>query len=290
MAGPYSAAGEGTSTIIDERVRLISEDRSHGAGWLARQAVEALAEAVEEGADPLESGRALAAARPSIGAIAGAVGRVLAAGRTNDHLLEQSRALIERRDHAARTIAVLLGPLVQGVVMTHSASATVREALLRGEPDRVVCTVSSPVEEGRPFAAELMAEGLAVDLVADDDAEHAVATADLLAARRRHGLRGRVARQQGRNGLARGRGEGGGRSRRGRVRDVQARAVHIRRGGARGLGRRGRARGDLRHDAAEVDHQYVTDEGIFEPDEIAALIDQTPYLRDGYELLRPGAR
>nr|MBA2536816.1 hypothetical protein [Actinomycetota bacterium] len=44
---------------IAERTKLIAEDRVHGAGWLARQAVEALAEAVEEGADPLEAAREL---------------------------------------------------------------------------------------------------------------------------------------------------------------------------------------------------------------------------------------
>ena len=146
--------------FIDPRLQLIANDREHGAGWLARQAVEALADAVEDGADPLETGRALAAARPSIGAIAGAVGRVLAAGRTTEQLLEQSRALLERRDHACRTIAVLLRPTLEEIVMTHSASATVHEALLHAKPQRVVCTVSSPGEEGRPFAETLAAEGL----------------------------------------------------------------------------------------------------------------------------------
>ena len=278
------------STIIDERVRLISEDRSHGAGWLARQAVEALAEAVEEGADPLESGRALAAARPSIGAIAGAVGRVLAAGRTNDHLLEQSRALVERRDHAARTIAVLLGPLVHGVVMTHSASATVREALLRCEPDRVVCTVSSPVEEGRPFADELMAEGLAVDLVADDDAAHAVATADLLLLGADTVFAdGSLVNKVGTAALADA----------AKGADVPVVVAFE----TFKLAPYVSAEEALEAWGAEAGleeifdvtppksiDQYVTDEGIFEPDEIAALIDQTPFLRDGYELLRPGAR
>jgi hypothetical protein len=32
--------------------------------------------------------------------------------------------------------------------------------------------------------------------------------------------------------------------------------------------------------------QYVTEEGAFAPDEIAALIDRTPFLAEGYELLR----
>jgi hypothetical protein len=53
---------------IAERVKLIADDRSHGAGSLARQAVEALADAVERGVDPLDAGRALAQARPATGA------------------------------------------------------------------------------------------------------------------------------------------------------------------------------------------------------------------------------
>ena len=33
--------------------------------------------------------------------------------------------------------------------------------------------------------------------------------------------------------------------------------------------------------------RYYTDEGVFEPDEIASLVDQTPFLREGYALLQP---
>ena len=32
--------------------------------------------------------------------------------------------------------------------------------------------------------------------------------------------------------------------------------------------------------------RYVTEEGSFAPDEIATLVDRTPFLREGYELLR----
>jgi translation initiation factor 2B subunit (eIF-2B alpha/beta/delta family) len=278
------------SRIIDERVRLIADDRLHGAGWLARQAVEALAEAVEEGADPLESGRALAAARPSIGAIAGAVGRVLAAGRTDDHLLEQSRALLERRDHADRTIAVLVGPLMNGVVMTHSASATVREALLHGEPERVVCTVSSPVEEGRPFAADLTAQGLAVDLVADEDAAHAVATANLLLLGADTVFAdGSLVNKAGTAHLAAA----------ARSADVpvvvafetfKLAPYQSAEEALESWGGGGELEDIFDVSPAKSINSYATDEGMFEPDEIAALVDRTPYLREGYELLRSGAR
>ena len=31
---------------------------------------------------------------------------------------------------------------------------------------------------------------------------------------------------------------------------------------------------------------YVTEEGIYAPDEIGALVDRTPFLAEGYELLK----
>ncbi len=254
---------------------------------MARQAVEALAEAVEEGADPVEAGRALAATRPSIGAIAGAVGRVLAAGRTTEQLLEQSRALIERRDHAGRTITVLLRPMIEGIVMTHSASATVREAVLFTRPQRVICTVSAPGEEGRPFAEELAAEGLAVDLVADEDAEHALATADILVLGADTVFRdGSLVNKVGTTSLAEA----------AKSADVPvvvacetfklapyespAEALEA-------WDRPAELEAIFEETAPELIDRYVTDEGVFEPDEIASLIDQTPFLREGYAMLQP---
>jgi methylthioribose-1-phosphate isomerase len=32
--------------------------------------------------------------------------------------------------------------------------------------------------------------------------------------------------------------------------------------------------------------RFVTEEGTFAPDEIGSLVDRTPFLREGYELLR----
>ena len=73
--------------VIEQRARLIAEDRTHGAGWLARQAVEALAEAVERGGDPVEAGRRLAAARPAMGAVGAALGRLLSPDITGEQLV-----------------------------------------------------------------------------------------------------------------------------------------------------------------------------------------------------------
>ena len=45
--------------------------------------------------------------------------------------------------------------------------------------------------------------------------------------------------------------------------------------------------GEERFDLTPPEHVdlYVTEEGEFQPDEIAALIDRTPFLKDGYALL-----
>ena len=134
-----------------------------------------MVEAAQRGDDPLALARELVRSRPDIGSIAGALGRVLVAGRTTEQLVEEADALIGSRERAAATIAVLLrAELEEHVVMTHSASATAREALVHAGPGRVVCTVSEPLGEGRAFAEELAAAGLTTEVVADDDAEHAV--------------------------------------------------------------------------------------------------------------------
>jgi translation initiation factor 2B subunit (eIF-2B alpha/beta/delta family) len=265
---------------IAERVQLIGGDRVHGAGWLARQAVEALAEAVEAGDDPLEAGRALAEARPAMGAVAGAVGRVLAAGKTPEILVQEAHALIERRDRSANSIAVLLRPYLGGTVMTHSASATVREALLHAPPARVVCTVSEPQGEGRPFADDLTEHGLTVEVVADDDAAHAVTSVDTLVLGADSVFRdGSLVNKAGSNDLAQAANEAG-------VPVIVAcetfklAPFDPQEPDEEGF--------DLT--PAERIDRYVTDEGEFRPEEITVLVDRTPFLREGYELLQAQTR
>src|SRR5687767_8225278 len=125
------------------RVAELRDDRQHGASWMARQAVEALLDVADEAAadcDELgdrlvDAGRSLAASRPGVGAIAGAVGRVLAAAHGHRYLeLDELRALIREegaglldgRRRAAASIAIQLADRLAGAtVATHSASATV---------------------------------------------------------------------------------------------------------------------------------------------------------------------
>jgi translation initiation factor 2B subunit (eIF-2B alpha/beta/delta family) len=275
--------------IIEERARLIAENRTHGAGWLARQAVEAVAEVAESGGDPVEAGRRLAAARPAFGAIAGALGRLLAPGMDPEQLVEEARALIDRRDRAATSIAVLAKPALAGRVMTHSASATVREAVIHAEPERVVCTISAPYEEGRDLADDLRRAGLAVDLVADEDGEHALGTVDVFLVGADCVFRdGALVNKVGTATLARAAVDAG------LPVLVACETLKI-----VPVDARDDTQGSWTTLASEDEPfeltppelitRYITDEGILEPDEIASLADRTPFLRAGWELLRTPA-
>ncbi|HSK15831.1 MAG TPA: hypothetical protein VK915_06640 [Gaiellaceae bacterium] len=259
------------------RVERIAADDRHGASWLAKEAVEAVCTAVELGEDPLPVARELVRARPAIGAIAGALGRVLSAGRTPEQLQEEAAALIAGRERAAATIAVLLSNELEGrTVMTHSASATAREALLHGSPAKVVCTVSEPVGEGRDFAEELAAAGLATELVADEDAEHAVGTVDLLLLGADTVFRdGALVNKIKTNGLTKAAKEAG-------VPVVVASEV------LKLAATNAREPDEERFDLTPPEQidRFVTEEGDFAPDEIATLADRTPFLHEGYELLR----
>src|SRR5918995_664308 len=186
------------AALLAERVQELRDDRSHGASWMARRAVETLAELTKldvPSCDDLlgelkDAGRQLAACRPGVGAVAGAVGRVLAAAGHESHLdldnlrrliQEEAQALDDARRRAAASITIQLRERLNGAtVITHSASGTVREAFQQTEPAKVLCTVSEPVGEGRAFVDELREAGLDADLVEDGDAPHRVKEAAVL--------------------------------------------------------------------------------------------------------------
>ena len=291
------------ATALAARVEELRRDRSHGASWLARHAVEALTEVaeteqVESGEELLErltiAGRELASSQPGVGAIAGAVGRVLAVTgahrhRTPEELREivvaDVAALIEGRNRASRAIAIQLRPrLRDALVFTHSASATVREALLHEPPARVYCTVSHPHEEGRAFAEELRDAGLTVDLVRDEDSEQTLPEATLLLLGADAVYRdGTVCNKVRTLDLARGAQDLG-------LPTVIAceliKLVPVPVDEAPRL-----------DDDAEVFDltppelidEIVTEEGSVRPEDVAALVDRTPFLTVGYSLLRDPA-
>ena len=267
---------------------------------MARRAVETLVEVAEldtAGGDELmqsllDAGRALAGSRPAVGAISGAVGRMLAVARAcgqfgddevRQMLQEEATALIGSKDRAGRSIAIQLRErLTDALVVTHSASATVREALLYTPPAKVVCTVSAPFEEGRAFADELRGEGLEVELVEDDEAAANLEHASLMLVGADTIFRdGSVCNKVGTATMASIAGEIG-------VPVVVAGEV-IKLAPIGPSEALEQIQGEQYFDVTPTEDvdEIVTEEGAFASTEIGVLIDRTPFLRDGYQLLRP---
>jgi translation initiation factor 2B subunit (eIF-2B alpha/beta/delta family) len=273
---------------------------------MARRAVETLSELTEieaSGCDDLlerlrDAGRQLATSRPGVGAVAGAVGRVLAAVGHESHLLdvddlrrliqEEARALDDARRRAAASIMIQLRERLDGAaVITHSASATVREAFQQTEPKKVICTVSEPVGEGRDFAEELREAGMNVELVEDKDAPSRVREASILLIGADTVFRdGTICNKVGTIPLAKAAAEAGVPT------VVAAEVIKV----APVPGSQAPELADIERSLFELVPpdlitEVITEEGPFTPDEIATLVDRVPFLSEGYALVLPvGAR
>jgi len=280
---------------LAESVEELRQDRTHGGSWLARRAVEALLGVVEEPAAStdellarlLDAGRELAAARPAHGAVASAVGRLVASGHAASHLpeaelrrllSEEANALIAGRDRAAASIAVHLAPrLLDATVLTHSFSATVREAVLHGSPARVLCTVSAPFEEGRRLADELRDEHVDVELVEDERAAAAVGDASLVVVGADTVYEdGSVTNKIGTRPLAEAAAAAG-------VPFLVACELLKLSPASPPSGDDPGALRDVTPPA--LVEAVVTEEGAFVPGDVRSLMDRTPFLREGYRVL-----
>ena len=280
------------ATILGERVEELRRARNHGGSWMARRAVEALAEIAEQDAASgeelltrlLDAGRELAASRPSVGAVAGAVGRLLAAANRQAQLepeqlrqlvREEAQALIEGRRRASASIAIQLSErLNDAVVLTHSASGTVREALLHTPPARVICTASSPQDEGRAFSDDLREAGLEVELVEDEDASKQLEWASLFLIGADTVFRdGTLCNKAGTRRLAEAAAEN-------HVPAIVACEV------IKLAPVDAPSEDECELTPVELLDCIVTEEGTHPANEIRALVDRTPFLREGYALLR----
>ena len=288
-------------TDLAATVEELRKDREHGASWMARRTVEALLEVAEQPFETVEalvdqlvgSARELAESRPRIGAIPGAAGRVLAAANGWRHLdlddfrqliREEGQAVLDGRTRAGASIAIHLSDQLDGAVAaTHSASATVREALLHTPPNRVICTVSEPIGEGRAFAEGLRAEGLDVELVEDEAAPAALAGATILLIGADTVFSdGTLCNKVGTTALAEAAAGFG------IPVVVAAEIVKLSPMDAADSPDPGPAERELFElTPPELLTFIVTEEGVFTPDDIAQLVDRTPFLREGYALLQP---
>jgi translation initiation factor eIF-2B subunit delta len=262
---------------------------------MARRAIEALLDVAAEPASScdelldrlLQAGRVLVAARPAIGAIAHVVARLVASAHTAAHLppgelqrlvAEEGAGLIGSRDRAANSIAVQLAPVLEdALVLTHSASATVREAVLHTPPARVSCTVSAPFEEGRRFAAELQAEGLDASVVEPDEVLRSLAGVSLVLVGADTVYEdGSIGNKVGTRQLAEAAHRTG-------VPFIVACEVLKLAPGPPTVDEEPELRDLTPPDLVD---QIVTEEGMLTPEDIGQLMDRTPFLRDGYRLVR----
>jgi translation initiation factor 2B subunit (eIF-2B alpha/beta/delta family) len=290
------------AAVLAERVKELRDDRSHGASWMARRAVETLSELAEMEASSGEelldrlrdAGRQLATSRPGVGAVAGAVGRVLAAVGHEAHLLEldelrrmiqeELHALDDARRRAAASITIQLRERLDGAtVVTHSASGTVREAFQQSKPAKVICTVSEPVGEGRAFADEWREAGFDVELVEDAEAPSRVREASiLLIGADTVFLDGTICNKVGTIPLAKAAVEAGVPT------VVAAEVIKL----APVPGSQAPELADIERSLfelvpPELITEVVTEEGPFAPDDIATLVDRVPFLSEGYPLVIP---
>ena len=192
-ARPASGGPRWTMAALGALAETVDElrlDRRHGGSWAARLAVEALAataDAVpastsEELLERLAAGaRELAASRPGLVAVAGALGRLLAAARSASHLpVEELRRLVQAEAQGARRRprpggardrdpARASGSTVPSVP-THSASATVRG----GAPPRLAGTRAlhrHRAARGRAACSPTSSRRAGVDAEVVDDAD-----------------------------------------------------------------------------------------------------------------------
>jgi translation initiation factor eIF-2B subunit delta len=280
---------------LTDAVEELRSDRIHGGSWMARRAVEALLEVNAEPATStpdlqerlLDAGRILATARPAMGAITHAVGRLVASAQTASHLaaedlqrlvFEEANGLIASRERAAASIAVHLGPsLRDAMVLTHSSSATVREAVRYTPPARLFCTVSAPSEEGRQLAEDLGTEGLEVELVEDDDVDRVLETVSLVLVGADTVYEdGSIKNKIGTRPLAEA-------AQRRAIRTLVACEVLKL---APVPSPAVEDEPELRDTTpSELVDEIVTEEGPIAPEDVKSLIERTPFLRDGYRLL-----
>jgi len=179
------------SPRISQAIETISQDRTHGASWLARDAANVLTHSLEEcpaqtAAEFLsylrEVATALAQAQPSMAAVTNAVGSIVLAAREKapGGLPAMRRAASARgrqiTDSWAKTSRRIVRhaerALPRGAIMTHSYSATTFAVLERlaskGSP--IIVTESAPLNEGKTTARLLARLSVPVTLISDAQA------------------------------------------------------------------------------------------------------------------------
>jgi translation initiation factor 2B subunit (eIF-2B alpha/beta/delta family) len=173
---------------IEERIEAVRNDREHGSRWLVRETLLILRDLASRSDVPRDelmrqlyaTGQILAQLRPSMAAIAGAVGRILNVQGGPSAIADEATGLLKDYDTATQRIAVHARPFIHGRVMTCSISGTVLDVLLanRGAIEEVTVLEGRPRYEGRDMARVLSGQGMAVTLITDAQADIFLAQSD----------------------------------------------------------------------------------------------------------------
>jgi translation initiation factor 2B subunit (eIF-2B alpha/beta/delta family) len=166
---------------LTQRIASVRDDTEHGSRWLVRQTIMLLHELATE-ADVAPEQRLqrvhqasleLAHARPAMAALAGAVGRILAAPNDPDSMARVAAQLLQDYDQAIARIATFARPYLKGTIMTHSLSGTVLEVLQACIPpiEQIVILEGRPLYEGRTVARSLSASSVGLTLITDAQAD-----------------------------------------------------------------------------------------------------------------------
>ena len=168
----------------EQRIQAVREDREHGSRWLVRETIQILLDLATQGQSQRENeaqrmlyiykvGKQLAQARPSMAALASAVGRVLHVEGGPDAVKQTAEQLLHDYDTATSRIATHAAPFLTGTLMTDSISGTVQEVFTahKATIKQVIALEGRPRYEGREMARALSQEGIAVTLITDAQAD-----------------------------------------------------------------------------------------------------------------------
>lgn len=152
---------------LEERAADLVTDRRHGAGHLARQALDLLAAA--DGEDRRRLAEMMRAQRPAMPAIAAAIDEALRDGDV--------RAVVRRADAARERVVIDAVQRLGGHrrVATISHSSLVARVLMAARPASTFVAVEDESDEGWLLLAALHAEGLQAQAVPVDDVDADVA-------------------------------------------------------------------------------------------------------------------
>ncbi|GER87033.1 hypothetical protein KDW_11950 [Dictyobacter vulcani] len=167
---------------LEQRIQQVCTDREHGSRWLVKEAIIILKDLAQDTQLSeiqrlqllASSARQLAQARPAMGALASAVGRVIHVHEEGtEAIAHEAQQLLTDYETATQKIAEYAQPYLKGHLMTCSISGTVLDVLLahKEQISQITILEGRPRYEGRAMAQALHEHGIAVTIITDAQAD-----------------------------------------------------------------------------------------------------------------------